>query len=75
MTGMITDTAAHAPLAAIHAISPDERASAERWRLWQQKNADTGRRDAKRMRIVFTTLFVALGGWLAIQLFAPSLVP
>ena len=63
------------PLSVVQTVSPDEDASAERWRQWQMKNAETSRKDARRMRIVFTALFAALGMWLGIQLLAPSLLP
>jgi hypothetical protein len=72
---MVPDTAFGPPLNAVQAVSPDEDASAERWRQWQLRNVEANRKDSKRMRIVFTALFAALGMWLGIQLLAPSLVP
>lgn len=72
---MVPDTAFGQTLNAVQAVSPDEDASAERWRQWQLRNVEVNRRDSKRMRIVFTALFAALGMWLGIQLFAPSLLP
>lgn len=60
--------------APVSAVQADED-PAERWRHWQLRNVATSRKDARRMRIVFTALFAALGTWLCIQLFAPSLLP
>lgn len=68
---MATSTAPRAPLSAVQASSPDEGAS-ERWRQWQLRNAVTSRKDAKRARIAFAALFVALGVWFGLQLLAPS---
>ena len=53
----------------------NEETAAERWRQWQRKNAVTDAKDARRMLIVFTTLFAALGVWLGIQLLVPSPLP
>ena len=72
---MVRDTASRPPLNAVQAVSPDEDASAERWRQWQLRNVEANRRDSKRMRIVFTVLFAAIGMWLGIQMLAPSLLP
>ena len=69
------ETASCAPLSAVQTVQPDEDTSAERWRRWQVRNAETNRKDARRMRIVFTALFAALGMWLGIQLLASSLLP
>jgi hypothetical protein len=60
---------------AVQTVSPDEDASAERWRQWQLRNAVTSRKDEKRARIAFTALFAGLGVWLGLQLLAPSLWP
>jgi hypothetical protein len=60
---------------AVQTVSPDEDASAERWRQWQLRNAVTSRKDDKRARIAFTALFAGLGVWLGLQLLAPSLWP
>lgn len=49
-------------------------ASLERWRQWQLRNAETTRKDGRRMRIVFTAVFAALGIWLGIQLIASYLL-
>jgi hypothetical protein len=59
----------------VQTVSPDEDASAERWRQWQLRNAVTSRKDDKRARIAFTALFAGLGVWLGLQLLAPSLWP
>lgn len=63
------------PLSVVQTVSPDEDATAERWRQWQMRNAETSRKDTRRMRIVLTAVCAALGMWLGIQLLAPSLVP
>ena len=72
---MVPDTAFGPPLNAVQAVLPDEDASAERWRQWQLRNVEVNRTDSKRMRIVFTALFAAVGIWLGIQMLAPSLLP
>ena len=72
---MVPSATLGTPLSAVQAISPDEDTSAERWRQWQLRNAESNRKDARRMRIVFTALFAALGMWLGIQLLSPSLLP
>ena len=59
---------------AVQAVSPEDDASADRWRQWQVRNTVTSRRDAKRARIAFTVIFAGLGAWLGLQLLlAPSL--
>lgn len=50
-----------------------EDASAERWRQWQLRNAESSRKSATRARIVFTILFTALGVWLGVQLLSSPL--
>jgi hypothetical protein len=47
-------------MTAVQTVSPEEDASAERWRQWQLRNVVTSRKDAKRARIAFTALSVAL---------------
>jgi len=61
-------------MTAAQALSPDENASAERWRQWQQGNVKTNVADSRRMRFVFTALFVGVGMWLGIELLAPFLL-
>jgi len=58
---------------AIQTVSPEDDASAERWRQWQVRNTVASRADAKRARIAFTVIFAAVGAWLGFQLLAPSL--
>ena len=70
---MVSDTASRPSMSVVPAVSPEEVASAERWRKWQRRNAVTSRKDAKRARIAFTVIFVVLGAWLGGQLLAPSL--
>jgi hypothetical protein len=72
---MVPDTASRPSMNAVQTVSPDEDASAERWRQWQLRNAVTSRKDDKRARIAFTALFAGLGVWLGLQLLAPSLWP
>ena len=72
---MVPDPAPSAALSAVQTVPTDEGTSAERWRQWQLKNAETYRTDAKRMRVVFTAVFAAVGLWLGIQLLAPALLP
>ena len=55
------------------AVSPENVASAERWRQWQLRNTVTSRKDAKRALIAFTVLFAVLGAWIGRLLLAPSL--
>jgi hypothetical protein len=62
-------------MTAVQTVSPEEDASAERWRQWQLRNVVTSRKDAKRARIAFTVLFAGLGAWLGLQLLPPSLWP
>ncbi len=71
---MVTVIASRPPMTAAQALSPDENASAERWRQWQQGNAKTNVADSRRMRFVFTALFVGVGMWLGIELLAPFLL-
>jgi len=74
---MVPDTASRAPLSAIQTqtVSPDENGSAERWRQWQRRNGETDRKNARRMRFVFSVCFLAVGMWLGIALIAPTLWP
>jgi len=60
-------------MSAVQTVSPEEDASAERWRQWQLRNAVTSRKDARRAHIGFTVIFAALGAWLGLQLLVPSL--
>jgi hypothetical protein len=55
------------------AVSPENVASAARWRQWQLRNVVTSRKDATRARIVFTVIFAVMGAWLGRLLLAPSL--
>lgn len=49
-------------------VSTIEEAHAKSWREWQVKNEDGERQGARRARVVFTLIFVALGVWLGLQL-------
>jgi hypothetical protein len=60
-------------MSAVQTVSPQEDASAERWRMWQLRNSVISRKGAKRARIAFTLLLAGLGAWLGLQLLAPSL--
>jgi hypothetical protein len=57
----------------VQAVSPENVASAERWRQWQLGNAVTSRKDARRAGIAFAVIFAALGIWLGRLLLAPTL--
>jgi hypothetical protein len=59
----------------VQTVSPEEDASAQRWRQWQLRNAATSRKGAQRARIAFTVLFAGLIASLGLQLLAPSLWP
>jgi hypothetical protein len=45
-----------------------EEAGAARWREWQVKNEIGQRQGARRARLVFTAIFIAVGVWLGLQL-------
>ena len=49
-------------------ISAVEEAHATRWREWQVKNEAGQQQGARRGRLVFTLIFIALGLWFALQL-------
>lgn len=70
---MVPDSASRPSMSAVQTVSPEEDASAERWRQWQVQNAVSNRRDARRVRIGYTVLLAGLGAWLGLQLLAPSL--
>jgi hypothetical protein len=70
---MVPDTASRPSMSVVQAVSPEDVASAERWRQWQLRNAVTSRKAAKRARIAFTVIFAVLGVWLGRLLLAPSL--
>ena len=70
---MVPDTAARPSIDAVQLVPADDDAAAERWRVWQLRNAETNRHDVKRARIAFTVLFVALAAWFGLQLLAPPL--
>jgi hypothetical protein len=72
---MVSDPASRPALNAVRTVSPDEGASAERWRQWQLRNAVSSRTSEKQARIAFTVLLAALGGWLGFLLLSPSLRP
>jgi hypothetical protein len=57
---MVPDTASRPSMSAVQTVSPEDEASAERWRQWQLRNVVTSRKDAKRARIAFTVLFAGL---------------
>ena len=44
---------------------------AERWRQWQQANAQSSRTSASRTRVVFTVVFIASTAWLGWLLSSP----
>ena len=70
---MVPDTASRPSISIVQAVSPENVASAERWRQWQLGNAVTSRKDAKRAGFAFTIIFVVLGAWIGRLLLAPSL--
>jgi hypothetical protein len=72
---MVSDTSPRPSLSAVHAVSLEEDAAAERWRQWQLRNAASSRKSAKQARIVFIVLFAGLGAWLGLLLLNPSLLP
>jgi hypothetical protein len=45
-----------------------EDAHAKRWREWQLNNEHHQRKGARRARMVFSAIFVAVGLWLCFQL-------
>jgi hypothetical protein len=47
--------------------------SAERWRQWQQRYAESSRKSSRQARIVFTILFTLVGGWLGLELLSSRL--
>ena len=49
-------------------VSAVEQAHATRWREWQVKNEAGQRQGARRARLVFTLMFIALGLWFGLQL-------
>ena len=49
-------------------VSAIEEAHAQSWREWQVKNEDGERQIARRARVVFTLIFIALGVWFGLQL-------
>ena len=49
-------------------VSAVEQAHATRWRAWQVKNEAGQRRGARRARLMFTLIFIALGVWFGLQL-------
>ncbi len=59
-------------MSAVHAVTSEEDASAERWRQWQSRNAVANRTAAKQVRVAFTLLFAGLGAWLGLVLLNPS---
>ena len=72
---MAADLASRPPVSAVPVVPAEDNASAERWRAWQARNAETSRADATRAHVAFTLLFVAAGAWLGLQLLAPSFGP
>lgn len=67
------DHAAALAVQTVQTVSPDENDSAERWRQWQLRNGETDRKNARRMRFVFSACLLAIGMWLGIALIAPTL--
>lgn len=49
-------------------VSAIEEAHAKSWREWQVQNEDGERQRARRARVVFTLIFIALGVWFGLQL-------
>jgi hypothetical protein len=45
-------------------IAPIEDSDAERWRQWQQANAQGSRTSAVQARVAFTVIFTAVTAWL-----------
>jgi hypothetical protein len=72
---MVPDTAPRPSMNTVQAVSPEEDVFAERWRQWRLRNDVTSRIDARRTRIAFTVIFVALASWLGVRLLVPSLWP
>ena len=60
-------------MSVVQTVSPENVASAERWRQWQLRNAVTNRKDAKRARMAFTVIFTVVGVWLGRVLLAGAL--
>ena len=52
----------------ITTVATSEEAYADRWRHWQERNAESNRKGAVHARIVFAAIFIALGGWIGLQL-------
>jgi hypothetical protein len=52
----------------ITTIAPTEDSSAERWRQWQLRNAESSRKSATRARIVFGAIFTTLVILMGLQL-------
>jgi hypothetical protein len=49
-------------------VSAEEEAHATHWSEWRAKNEAGQRQGARRARLVFTLIFIALGIWLGLQL-------
>jgi hypothetical protein len=49
-------------------VSAIDEAHATRWREWQLHNEAAQRDGARRARVVFTMIFIALGIWSGLQL-------
>jgi len=69
----LPDTASRPSMSVVHAVSPENVASEERWRQWQLRNAVTSRKDATRARIAFIVVFAVLVTWLGRVLLVASL--
>jgi hypothetical protein len=52
-------------------VAPISDPTAERWRQWQQANAQSSRTSAMRTRVVFTVVFTVVTGWLGWLLSSP----
>jgi hypothetical protein len=70
---LVPETASRPSMSVVQAVSPENVASAERWRQWQLRNVVTSRKHATRARIAFTVIFAVMGAWLGRLLLAPSL--
>jgi hypothetical protein len=49
-------------------VATVEEAHAIRWREWQVKNEAGQRQGARRARLVFTLIFIAISVWFGLQL-------
>ena len=72
---MVADTAPRPSISAVHSVSPEEVAAAERWHQWQLRNDVASRTGVRRARIAFIVVFVGIGAWFGLQFLNPSFWP